>query len=87
MAGKVWISGEPILRRPDDAPPRAGRQRPAGVLEALTLLHLDKGEQFSFERHEIDLADRGLVASCDDAVALEAKEKRCDGSRFALFGL
>jgi hypothetical protein len=74
------------LRRPDDAPPRAGRQRPASVLEALTLLHRDKCEQSS-ERHEIDLADRGLVASCDDAVALEAKEKRSDGSRFALFGL
>jgi hypothetical protein len=42
--------------------------RPAGVLEALALFHVDKGEPDSFERHEVDLADRGRVGPCDDAV-------------------
>ena len=75
------MSGEPILRGPDDAPPRAGRQRPAGVLEALALFHLDKGEPLAFERHEIDLADRGLVAPGEDAMAFEAEHERGDGFR------
>ena len=76
VAGKVRMSCEPILRGPDDAPPRARRQRPAGLIESLALLHLDEGEPLAFERHEIDLAHRGLVAPGDDAVSFEAKQKR-----------
>src|SRR4249919_1261595 len=76
VAGKSPVPGEPILRGADDAPPRACGQRPAGLIEDLALLHLDKGEPLAFERHEIDLAHRGLVAPGDDAVSFEAKQKR-----------
>jgi hypothetical protein len=69
------MRGEPILRGPDDAAPRACRQRPSGILEALAPLHLDEGEPLTLERNEVDLSDRGLVALRDDAVAFEAKEK------------
>src|SRR6478672_10766267 len=79
VAGKVGVAGEPILRSPDDAPPRTARQRPAGLIEGLALLHLDEGEPLSFERHEIDLAYGRLVAPGDDAVAFEAKQERGDG--------
>jgi hypothetical protein len=41
--------------------------------------HLDKGEPLALQRHEVDLADRRLVAPGDDAVTLEAKQKRGDG--------
>src|SRR5262245_34307545 len=47
---------------PDDAPPRPRRERSACLIEGLALLHLDKGKPLAFERHEIDLAHRRLVA-------------------------
>src|SRR5215468_4727852 len=65
-----------ILRSPNDAPARAEGQRPARVLEALALLHLDEGELFAFERYEVDFADGGLVALRDDAVTFQPKQKR-----------
>ena len=72
-------TGEPILRGPDDTPPRACRQRPAGLIEGLALLHLDKGKPLALERHEIDLAHRRLVAAGNDAMTFEAKQERGDG--------
>jgi hypothetical protein len=57
---------------------RLGRDQPAS--SKLPLLHLDEGEPLSLKRHEINLADRRLVAARDDAMALEAKQKR--GDRF-----
>lgn len=62
-------------------PSRSRWQRPACIFDTLTLFHLDKGEPPAFERDEIDLADRRPVASRDDAVAFEAKQKRGDGFR------
>ncbi len=79
VAGKMGVTCKPILRGPDDAPPRARGQRPASLIEGLALLHLDKGKPLAFERHEIDLADRGLVAPGDDAVTFEAEQERGDG--------
>ena len=76
---KVRVPGEPILRGADDAPPRACGQRPAGLIEGLALLHLDKGEPLASERHEVDLAYGRLVAPGDDAVTFEAKQEGGDG--------
>ena len=89
VAGIIWVAGKPILRGPDDAPPRACRQRPAGFVQALAPLHLDKGEPLALQRHEVDLADRSLVAPGDDAVTLEAKQKRRDrlGEQSVAIGL
>jgi hypothetical protein len=76
---KIAMPGQPILRRSDDAAALLGRQRPGGVLGGLAPLHLDEGGPLASGRHEIDLADRRLVAPGDDAVTLEAKQKRGDG--------
>ena len=57
---------------------RVGSDQPASS-RRLALLHLDEGEPLALQRHEVDLADRSLVAPRDDAVALEAKQKRCSG--------
>ena len=78
MAGEVGVAGEPILRGPDDAPPRALGSDAAGLIEGLALLHLDEGKPLAFERHEIDLAYGRLVAPRDDAVTFKAKQKRSD---------
>src|ERR1700693_6125103 len=65
VAGEVRVPGEPILRGPDDAP-LLGGYHPGRVLRGLPPLHLDEGEPLALERHKIDLAHRGLVASRDD---------------------
>jgi hypothetical protein len=76
------------LRGPDDAPPLLGGQRPGGILQCLAPLHLDEGEPPALERHQVDLADRGLVAPRHDCVALEAKQERRDrlGEQAAAIG-
>jgi len=54
-------------------------KHPGGFLLGLASLDLDEGELLSFERHEIDLADRGSIALRHDAVAFEAKQECCQG--------
>jgi hypothetical protein len=38
--------------------------------------HLDEGQPFAFQGHEVNLSDRRPVAACYDAIALEAKQGR-----------
>jgi hypothetical protein len=68
------MPGEPILRGPDDAPPLFGGQRPRGIRLRLAPLHLDEGEPLALQRHQVDLADRGLVAPRHDCVTFEASK-------------
>ena len=88
MARVIRMPGEPILRGPDDAPPLLGGKRPGGILLGLAPLHLDEGKPLALERHQIDLADRGLVAPRHDAVALEAEQECRDrlGEQTATIG-
>src|ERR1044071_2287551 len=79
MAGKVGVTGKPILCRAHDAAPLPGWQRPGGVLLGLPALDLDESQPPAFERHEVNLADRRLVALRHDAVAFEPKQKRSQG--------
>jgi len=54
------MAGQPILGGSDDAASLPGGKRPGGFLLGLASLDLDEGEPLSFERNEIDLADRVL---------------------------
>jgi hypothetical protein len=70
------MAGEPILRGAHDPPPLLGGDRPGGIIGRLAPLHFDEGEPLAFDRDEVDLADRCLVALGDDAVSFEPEEKR-----------
>jgi hypothetical protein len=48
---------------------RVGIAQPASPTVP-ALLHLDKGESPTLERHEVDLADRHLVTAGEGAMAL-----------------
>jgi hypothetical protein len=76
MPGKVRVASQLILRGSHDAAALPGWQSPGGILFRLPPLDLDEGEPPASERHEVDLADRGFVALCHDAVASQAKQER-----------
>jgi hypothetical protein len=69
MPGKVRVASQPILRGSHDASPLPSWQSPGGILFSLAPLDRDEGKPPAFERHEVDLADRGFVALRHDAVA------------------
>src|SRR5262245_5834647 len=75
VAGEGGVAREPVLGGSHDPPPLLRRDREGGVVGCLPPLDLDEGEPSSFQRDEVDLADRSCVTLRHDAVAFEPEEK------------